>query len=81
MREAKVNLQHWDINLNQVSRFFYPHNSFCQMFMQLRIERKAGDAALLSMTQNVAARLDVKSKRSLFVLSLTLQGFLTPLHR
>jgi len=31
---------------------------------QLKIERKAGDAALLSMTQNVAARLDVKTKKS-----------------
>ncbi|KAK7472733.1 RNA polymerase II transcription factor B subunit 1 [Stygiomarasmius scandens] len=31
---------------------------------QLKIERKPGDAALMSMTQNVAARLDVKSKRN-----------------
>ncbi|KII92831.1 hypothetical protein PLICRDRAFT_89359 [Plicaturopsis crispa FD-325 SS-3] len=31
---------------------------------QLSIERKAGDAALLSMTQNVAARLDVNTKKS-----------------
>lgn len=29
---------------------------------QLKLERKPGDAALLSMTQNVAARLDVRSK-------------------
>ncbi|KJA20706.1 hypothetical protein HYPSUDRAFT_188287 [Hypholoma sublateritium FD-334 SS-4] len=31
---------------------------------QLKIERKAGDAALISMTQNVATRLDVKSKKN-----------------
>ncbi|KAJ8522454.1 hypothetical protein ONZ45_g965 [Pleurotus djamor] len=31
---------------------------------QLKIERKSGDAALLSMTQNVAARLDVKTKKN-----------------
>jgi len=35
---------------------------------KLKIERKPGDAALMSMTQNVAARLDVKSKRSMVVL-------------
>ncbi|KAJ7680559.1 hypothetical protein DFH06DRAFT_1163498 [Mycena polygramma] len=31
---------------------------------QLQIERKAGDTALLSMTRNVAARLDVKSRKN-----------------
>ncbi|EGO25262.1 hypothetical protein SERLADRAFT_465142 [Serpula lacrymans var. lacrymans S7.9] len=31
---------------------------------QLKLERKPGDAALLSMTQNVASRLDVKSKKN-----------------
>ncbi|KAJ7079158.1 hypothetical protein B0H15DRAFT_524345 [Mycena belliarum] len=31
---------------------------------QLKVERKGGDAALLSMTQNVAARLDVKSRKN-----------------
>ncbi|KAI0930476.1 hypothetical protein AcW1_009147 [Taiwanofungus camphoratus] len=30
---------------------------------QLKIDRKAGDAALLGMTQNVAARLEVKTKK------------------
>lgn len=30
----------------------------------MRLERKAGDAALLSMTQNVTARLDVKSRKN-----------------
>lgn len=34
--------------------------------LQLQIDRKSGDAALLSMTQNVAARLDVKTKKSAF---------------
>ncbi|KAH7888489.1 hypothetical protein F5I97DRAFT_705024 [Phlebopus sp. FC_14] len=32
-------------------------------FNQLRLDRKAGDAALLSMTQNVSARLDTKVKK------------------
>jgi len=31
---------------------------------QVKIERKPGDAALLSMTQNVAARIDVKTKKN-----------------
>jgi hypothetical protein len=31
---------------------------------QLKIERKAGDSALIGMTQNVAALLDVKSRKS-----------------
>jgi transcription initiation factor TFIIH subunit 1 len=35
-------------------------------FSQLKIERKSGDAALLSMTQNVAARLDTKTNKSDF---------------
>ncbi|KAI0703370.1 hypothetical protein C8T65DRAFT_654998 [Cerioporus squamosus] len=30
---------------------------------ELKIERKAGDAALVSMTQNVASRLDVKQRK------------------
>ncbi|KAF8070610.1 hypothetical protein FPV67DRAFT_1561376 [Lyophyllum atratum] len=32
--------------------------------MQLKQERKPGDAALLAMTQNVAARLDVRSRKN-----------------
>jgi len=35
-------------------------------FSQLRVEKKSGDAALLSMTQNVAARLDIKTNKSDF---------------
>lgn len=31
---------------------------------QLKLDRKATDSAVLSMTQNVAARLDVKSRKS-----------------
>ncbi|KAF8160791.1 hypothetical protein B0H34DRAFT_698077 [Crassisporium funariophilum] len=31
---------------------------------QLKIERKPGDSALLAMTQNVAARLDVRARRN-----------------
>ncbi|KAI6157476.1 hypothetical protein BKA82DRAFT_1000520 [Pisolithus tinctorius] len=33
-------------------------------FNQLRLERKAADTALLSMTQNVTARLDTKTKKN-----------------
>lgn len=33
-------------------------------FNQLRLERKAADAALLSMTQNVTARLDTKTRKN-----------------
>jgi transcription initiation factor TFIIH subunit 1 len=40
--------------------------------LQLKIDRKSGDAALLSMTQNVAARLETKTKKSR--LSLVLQS-------
>ncbi|RDB25362.1 RNA polymerase II transcription factor B subunit 1 [Hypsizygus marmoreus] len=32
--------------------------------MQLKQERKPGDAALLSMTQNVASRLDIRSRKN-----------------
>ncbi|KAF5380343.1 hypothetical protein D9615_004564 [Tricholomella constricta] len=32
--------------------------------MQLKQERKPGDAALLAMTQNVAARLDIRSRKN-----------------
>ncbi|KAI9572264.1 hypothetical protein HD554DRAFT_2320529 [Boletus coccyginus] len=39
-------------------------------FSQLKIDRKSGDAALLSMTQNVAARLDTKANKSDFPLGL-----------
>ncbi|KIK97803.1 hypothetical protein PAXRUDRAFT_824572 [Paxillus rubicundulus Ve08.2h10] len=35
-------------------------------FSQLRVEKKSSDAALLSMTQNVASRLDIKTKKSDF---------------
>ena len=47
------------------------HNSKCLVAdtrSQLRIEKKAGDAALISMTQNVQSRLDVKQrKRACFI--------------
>ncbi|KAJ7045772.1 hypothetical protein C8F04DRAFT_1025768 [Mycena alexandri] len=33
-------------------------------FTQLKVERPAGDEALISMTKNVAARLDVKSRKN-----------------
>jgi len=32
--------------------------------LQLKIERKASDTALISMTQNVAARLEVKARKN-----------------
>ncbi|KAF9233320.1 hypothetical protein BU15DRAFT_54043 [Melanogaster broomeanus] len=35
-------------------------------FSQLRVEKRSGDAALLAMTQNVASRLDMKTKKSDF---------------
>ncbi|KAI0048258.1 hypothetical protein FA95DRAFT_1517657 [Auriscalpium vulgare] len=38
---------------------------------QLKIDRKAGEAALVSMTQNVAARLDVNKRKSASVPSFT----------
>lgn len=34
-------------------------------FCQLKQDRKTGDAALLSMTQNVSARLEVQTRKSL----------------
>ena len=46
---------------------------------QLRIERKAGDAALMEMKQNVAARLEVKMQKSSFPLIFTLLCVLTSL--
>ncbi|KAG8213565.1 hypothetical protein J3R82DRAFT_10220 [Butyriboletus roseoflavus] len=35
-------------------------------FGQLKVEKKSGDAALISMTQNVAARLDIKTRKADF---------------
>ncbi|KAG2037463.1 hypothetical protein BDR03DRAFT_863793 [Suillus americanus] len=35
-------------------------------FSQLRIDKKAGDAALDSMTQNVSARLDIRTRKTNF---------------
>jgi hypothetical protein len=52
------------------------------LLLQLKIEKQAGDTALLSMTKNVAARLDVKSRKSrssrgIFVSSVNFFGFAT----
>ncbi|KAH0827365.1 hypothetical protein J3R83DRAFT_4014 [Lanmaoa asiatica] len=38
-------------------------NGWEARFGQLKVERKSSDAALLSMTQNVAARLDIKTRK------------------
>ncbi|KAF8973104.1 hypothetical protein BDZ97DRAFT_1691833 [Flammula alnicola] len=53
-REARASLQNWEVRLSQA----------CIPFSLLKIERKAGDAALISMTQNVANRLDVRSRKN-----------------
>ena len=38
------------------------------VMLQLKIEKKAGDTALISMTQNVQSRLDVRQrKRAWFI--------------
>ncbi|KAF9010536.1 hypothetical protein BDQ17DRAFT_1387769 [Cyathus striatus] len=47
IRESKMSLEHWDMNL-----------------MQFKLERKPGDTAFAGMTQNVAARLDVRSRKN-----------------
>ncbi|RXW25036.1 hypothetical protein EST38_g827 [Candolleomyces aberdarensis] len=39
-------------------------NDWEKNLSQLKIDRKPGDSALLSMTQNVAARLDVRSRKN-----------------
>ena len=42
--------------------------------MQLKIEKKAGDSALLAMTKNVSARLEIKMKKSAYVYPETYQS-------
>ena len=44
-------------------------------FFQLKIDRKAGDAALIAMTTNVANRLDGKARKSEYFVVLG-EGFL-----
>ena len=68
---ARNDLQEWNRNLGQVSTSPKRriHSEFTSLtlghfLIQLKIERKSGDAALLSMTENVATRLDVKSRKS-----------------
>ncbi|TFY71942.1 hypothetical protein EVG20_g1057 [Dentipellis fragilis] len=39
-------------------------DGWAQSLAQMKLERKAGDSALLAMTQNVAARLDVQGRKS-----------------
>ncbi|PFH53830.1 hypothetical protein AMATHDRAFT_137016 [Amanita thiersii Skay4041] len=51
LQEAKGNLHNWDHVLKSPSH-------------QLKVERKPGEAALFTMTQNVTARLDVRSKKN-----------------
>lgn len=63
--EARNSLGDWESTLSGV-RFFYclPFHRYSERVLQLKIERQAGDFALRSMTHNVAARLDVRSKKS-----------------
>ncbi|KAF5393387.1 hypothetical protein D9757_000738 [Collybiopsis confluens] len=65
IRNTVVNLQQWDLNLSQVNSLVLVlcyHSS--KMFLKLKVERKAYDAALVSMTQNVHARLDAQSRKN-----------------
>jgi len=65
LTEAKDSLEQWEVNLSQVrDGFSLCNSSRVDSFLQLRLDRKSGDAALLSMTDNVASRLDVKTRKS-----------------
>ena len=64
--EAKVNLQDWNATLQQVRCFIYIQNAQINL-SQLKIERKSCEAAFFAMTQNVSARLDVRSRRSKYL--------------
>ena len=64
LRDAKANLQDWNSDLQQVCYAIYIARSSPVILYQLKIERKPGEAALFAMTQNVSARLDVRSRRS-----------------
>lgn len=63
VQEAKSGLVNWSTSLTEVSGPL--SHAVYQLLIspQLKIERKAGDAALKEMTQNVAARLDVKLRK------------------
>ena len=68
IQETKDGLKGWSTNLSQVSLevLCYTDRSDMKRLSQLRIERKAGDAAVIGMTQNVEARLNVKMRKSKF---------------
>lgn len=58
-------LESWQDNLGQV-RPLISGSTFSKAHeVQLKIERKAGDAAFLSMSNNVYARLDARSRKSI----------------
>lgn len=65
VREAKGSLVGWEARLAQVIlSIIFIYRLLGLNALQLKIEKKAGDAALLAMTQNVSARLEVKTKKS-----------------
>ena len=64
----------------QSSRFLFVHwcTTDLQWDLSPKVERKSGDAALLSMTQNVAARLDTETNKCTRVASVTSSPFSYP---
>ena len=64
LQQAKGSTLGWSANLAQVrSNISASRVVIINVTLQLKIEKKAGDSALISMTQNVQSRLDVKQRK------------------
>jgi hypothetical protein len=65
--ECKNNLNQWEEHLAQVSdngASWHRRDILLTRLSQLTLDRKPSDTALLAMTQNVASRLDAKTRKS-----------------
>jgi transcription initiation factor TFIIH subunit 1 len=58
--------------------FHPPLCAWYRRLLQLKINKKSGDAALLSMTQNVSSRLEIKMKKSARYFSLWMHHLTNP---
>jgi transcription initiation factor TFIIH subunit 1 len=64
--ELKNGCVGWETRFSQVMLAFlaiHIYDAGSNNFLQLRIDKRAGEAALASMSQNVSARLDTRSRK------------------
>lgn len=70
MQETSCAIRGTDWHKYALSSLYEPCHIVPPFFFQLKIDRKAGDAALIAMTTNVANRLDGKTRKSEFLVVL-----------